>query len=74
MQERIKAEVERQGFHYISDRPLSNHDRDRNLRIVHGFSSTGTHVTWEYNDEFGGLYFGHYDMTTEEALEDFSNR
>ena len=74
MQKEVKAEVQRIGFHYVSDRPLTSHPDDWYLRVVQGFKDNGEHATWLYNASLKGLCEGKYNMDQRTATEDFLTR
>ena len=73
--EEVKEAVEKVGYQYIADRPVSNHVDDWYLRIVLARREEPRKemVTWVYN-RYSGLVEGMYTQNEEYAREHFLTR
>ena len=57
----------------LKTKPYSNHPDDHYLSIVLA-KAFGKFVTWAYNNQDGGYFWGHYFETLTEAKEDYKKR
>lgn len=57
-------------------KPYSDHPGDAHLEVVLAKVEFGAHpwVTWMFNKEDGGYFWGHYFETQEEAVKDYNER
>lgn len=66
MKEAIRKEVERVGYEYLADKPLTNHPDDWYLRAVMA-KNDREYVVWSYNATTDCLNEGKYVETFEQA-------
>lgn len=58
-----------------AEKPYSTHPDDGHLRIVLATSNKGEYVTWAFNKQDGGFFWGHYfGDDYDAALADFNKR
>jgi len=60
----------------LARKPYSTAEGDKHLEIVLAEIPNGMtpFVTWGYNKQTGGYFWGHYFSDKETALEDFNKR
>lgn len=61
------------GFDILIHRPYTNHPKDHYLKAVLGHSA-GRWVTWVYNVQSGGFFWGHYFDNETAAAHDYKER